>query len=281
MSIPKIRIRKFNPSILEKKRLSGDPPTVVILGPRNTGKSTILKDLLSFIKDIPMLVCMSGTEEGNGFYSKFMHPLMIHNDYKKDIVSSIIRHQKDKLKKCIKLGQDPRKMPELGTGLILDDCGFDKKNLHSQDLRFLFMNGRHLKIAVFVCLQYVMGLPPDIRTNVDYLFCMRNNKISDQKKIYEQYFGCFKKFAHFQEVFNVCTEDYGCLVLDNTSKSSNLEDCIFYYKATPDRNYKIGSPDLWRYLDIRYKEECEEDDDDNGNGQVNIIVKKEPPPARE
>jgi hypothetical protein len=38
MSIPKIKIRKFNPDILEVKRLAGYTPTIVILGKKGTGK---------------------------------------------------------------------------------------------------------------------------------------------------------------------------------------------------------------------------------------------------
>lgn len=34
MSVPKIRIRKFNPEILETRRLHGSPPTIVVIGKR-------------------------------------------------------------------------------------------------------------------------------------------------------------------------------------------------------------------------------------------------------
>jgi hypothetical protein len=273
----KFKIRKFNPAILEKRRLEfGHTPTVLALGPRNTGKSTLTKDLLFHIKDIPMFVCMSGTEGGNGFYSKFMHHLMIHKGFRKDIINNIISHQEEKLGKVIDAGYDPKKVPALDVGLLLDDCGFEPKNLRSEELRYIFMNGRHMKIAMFACLQYVMGFPPDIRSNIDYLFVMRNNNYTELKKIYDNFFGCFKRFDEFLEVFRECTDGYGCLVLDKTSKSYKLEECVFYYEAVPNRNYQMCPRSTWAYLDDRYDKTREQTEkDDVIDKPSRIIVKKQ------
>ena len=241
----------------------------------NSGKSTLIADLMWYMRRIPMFICMSGTEEGNGFYGKHMHPLLIHGEYKKDIVSGLIKQQKDKLKKCLRAGIDPNSRPDLGSGLLLDDCGFNKRLFHQEDIRLLFMNGRHWKICFIVSLQYMMGIPPDLRTNIDFVFCLRENIVANQKRLYDNFFGCFKKFSHFQEAFNECTENYECLVLDNTAKSTKVENCVFYYKATPDREYKLGSKDLWTYLNSRYKED--DDDDDEGEKiQSSIVIKKAP-----
>ncbi len=242
----------------------------------NSGKSTLIADLMWYMRKTPMFICMSGTEEGNGFYGKHMHPLLIHGEYKKNIVSSLIRQQKDKLKKCLKAGIEPNSRPDLGTGLLLDDCGFNKKLFYQEDIRLLFMNGRHWKICFIVSLQYMMGIPPDLRTNIDFVFCLRENIVANQRKLYDNFFGCFKKFAEFQEAFNECTENYECLVLDNTAKSTKVENCVFYYKAKPDRDYKLGSRDLWSYLNSRYKENEDEDEDEDDRGRSSIVIKKAP-----
>jgi len=277
MSVPKIRIRQFNPELLETRRLHGSPPTILVLGKRGSGKSTLITDLMWHMHKIPMFICMSGTEEGNGFYSQYMHPLCIHGDYKKEITSNLIKQQKDKLKKCLKAHIDPNTRPELGVGLLLDDCGFDKKIMSQKDVRMLFMNGRHWKVCFIVSLQYMMGMPPDLRTNVDFVFCLRENITANQKRLYDNFFGCFKKFAQFQVAFNACTNNYQCIVLDNTSKSTRVEDCVFHYKATPNRKYKLGSKELWNYLDSRYKENFDDDDDELEDPSSSaLIVKKGP-----
>ena len=56
------------------------------------------------------------------------------------------------------------------------------------------------------------------------------------------------------ETVNSCTEGYDCLVLDNTSKSNNIQDCVFWYRAKPNRNFKIGSKELWKYCQKNYDE---------------------------
>jgi len=242
-----------------------------------THNSTLISDLMWHMRKIPMFICMSGTEEGNGFYGKHVHPLLVHGEYKKDIVSNLIKQQRDKLKKCKKAGINHITRPDLDSGLLLDDCGFDKKIMNQEDMRLLFMNGRHFKICLIISLQYMMGLPPALRTNTDFVFCLRENIVANQKRLYDNYFGCFQKFSHFQEAFNECTNNYECLVLDNTSKSTKIEDCVYYYKATPNRDYKLGSKDLWAYLNSRYKDDdSDSDNDDRGKVQSSVVIKKAP-----
>jgi hypothetical protein len=45
---------------------------------------------------------------------------------------------------------------------------------------------------------------------------------------------------------DACTENYECLVLDNTVKSNKIQDCVFWYKATVRKNFRVGSPQLWQ-----------------------------------
>ena len=44
---------------------------------------------------------------------------------------------------------------------------------------------------------------------------------------------------------DACTENYECLVLDNTVKSNKIQDCVFWYKATMHKNFKVGAPEYW------------------------------------
>lgn len=43
----------------------------------------------------------------------------------------------------------------------------------------------------------------------------------------------FPTFDVFCEVMDMCTDDYGCIVIDNTVNSARLEDRVFWYKAEP------------------------------------------------
>ena len=56
----------------------------------------------------------------------------------------------------------------------------------------------------------------------------------------------------FNQVMNSCTENFECLVLDNTSRSNKIEDCVFWYKAKLHDNFRIGSPALWNFHQKNY-----------------------------
>ena len=55
-----------------------------------------------------------------------------------------------------------------------------------------------------------------------------------------------------------CTANYECLVINNNSKSNALQDQIFWYKAEPHADFKLGSKEFW---DIS-KELASDDEDD-------------------
>ena len=47
-------------------------------------------------------------------------------------------------------------------------------------------------------------------------------------------------------MFDACTANYECLVIDNTVNSNNVEDCIFWYKASVDiPDFRMCAPVYW------------------------------------
>ena len=94
-------------------------------------------------------------------------------------------------------------------------------------------------------MQYPLGVPPNLRTNIDYVFILREPYISNRKRIYENYAGMFPTFESFCQVMDQCTENYECLVINNNSKSNKLDDQIFWYKAQPHGDFKLGSQQFW------------------------------------
>ena len=67
----------------------------------------------------------------------------------------------------------------------------------------------------------------------------------------------------FSKVMDACTENYECLVLDNTVKSNKITDCVFWYKATVRKGFRVGSPNLWKLhkkmYNPKYLDQKEED----------------------
>tara|TARA_B100000963_G_scaffold361967_1_gene401399 strand:+ start:232 stop:1047 length:816 start_codon:yes stop_codon:yes gene_type:complete len=235
-----INLSRFNPKSIEERRVNGaGPATCVFIGKRGTGKSTLVADILYHIRKINAGVAISATEDGNEFYSSYIPKILIHSEYKPEIISQVINRQKNVIKE--------KKTTDKDVFILLDDCMYDKKMVRDTNIRGIFMNGRHWRISFMLTMQYCMDLPPDLRSNIDYIFVLRENIIQNQEKIYKNFFGIFPHFSIFQDVMNCCTEGYDCLVLDNTSKSNKIQDCVFWYRAKPERRFKIGSKELWEY----------------------------------
>jgi hypothetical protein len=62
-----------------------------------------------------------------------------------------------------------------------------------------------------------------------------------------------------------CTENFECLVINNNAKSNRLEDQVFWYKAEPHCDFKLGAEILWQQSSRMI---CDsDDDDDEGNAK--------------
>ena len=221
-------------------------PVIVFIGRRDTGKSFLVRDLLYYHQEIPIGTVISGTEAGNGFYGSHVPKLFIHDEYNSAIVENVLKRQKLVIKQIKKENQAYGKSNIDGRAfVILDDCLWDNGWAKDKMMRLLFMNGRHWKIMTVITMQYPLGIPPNLRTNIDYVFILREPYLTNRKRIYENYAGMFPTFESFCQVMDQCTENYECLVIDNNSKSNKLEDQIFWYKAEPHDNFKLGSKEFW------------------------------------
>jgi hypothetical protein len=241
-----LELRKFDMKSIQFKPNENKGPVVVLIGKRDTGKSFLVRDLLYYQQDIPIGTVISGTEEGNGFYGKMVPRLFIHNEYNSAIIENILKRQRTVLKQVKKEMEtykrstiDPRAF------VILDDCLYDNTWSRDKLMRLLFMNGRHWKIMLVITMQYPLGIPPTLRTNIDYVFILRENYIANRKRIYENYAGMFPTFEAFCQVMDQCTENYECLVINNNSKSNKLNDQVFYYKADNHNDFRLGSKEFW------------------------------------
>ena len=241
-----LELKKFNMNKITFNPNENKGPVVVLIGRRDTGKSFLVRDLLYYHRNIPIGTVISGTEAGNGFYSAHVPKLFIHEEYSSGIIENILKRQRSVIKEVKKQIQiykksqiDPRAF------CILDDCLFDSSWTKDKMMRLLFMNGRHWKIMLIITMQYPLGIPPTLRTNIDYVFILREPYIANRKRIYENYAGMFPSFESFCQVMNQCTENFECLVIDNNVKSNKLNDQIFWYKAQQHGDFKLGSKEFW------------------------------------
>jgi len=221
-------------------------PVIVFIGRRDTGKSFLIRDLLYHHQDIPIGTVISGTEIANPFFSSMVPKAFIHYEYNTVLIENVLKRQKMALQTMQKQKDqygkttiDPR------TFVILDDCLYDNKWARDVLMRSLFMNGRHWRIMLCISMQYPLGIPPNLRTNIDYVFILRENYIANRKRIWENYASMFPTLESFCSIMDQTTENFECLVINNNAKSNQIQDQIFWYKAQNRPEFKLGSKEMW------------------------------------
>lgn len=247
-----LRLKKF-----DMRRLRYDS-VAVLLGKRNTGKSFLVNDILYNNRDIPLGTIVSPSEEANQFFTPKVPGFFIHSEFSSGLLERVVKRQKKAIKAWQKdKSYDPRAF------VVFDDCMFDSASWNNdKNVRLLFMNGRHYKMMFLITMQFPLGIPPVLRTNVDFVFILRETVNSNRKRIYEHWAGMFPNFKDFCHTLDQCTENYECLVIDNTSKSSKLEDMVYWYKASSHDNFRLGAPIFWQ-MAAKYPQKKNEDDEDN------------------
>ena len=254
-----LELKRFDMKNISFKPNENKGPVIVLIGRRDTGKSFLVRDLLYYQQEIPIGTVISGTEEGNGFYAKMVPRIFVHNEYNTAIIENVLKRQRTVLKQ-IKHEMETYKRSTIDPRafVILDDCLYDSTWTRDKMMRLLFMNGRHWKVMLVITMQYPLGIPPTLRTNIDYVFILRENYIANRKRIYDNYAGMFPTFESFCQVMDQCTENYECLVINNNSKSNKLQDQVFWYKADGHNDFKLGSKEFWE-LSKGMKDEDEEE----------------------
>jgi len=272
-----LQLKRFDMRMITFKPDENKGPVVVLIGRRDTGKSFLIRDLLYFHQDIPIGTVISGTEAGNGFYSSLVPKLFIHEEYSSILVENVLRRQKVVLKQIKKEMDTYRKCSiDPRTFVILDDCLYDNSWARDKLMRLLFFNGRHWKIMLIITMQYPLGVPPTLRTNIDYVFILREPYISNRKRIWENYASMFPTLESFCSVMDQTTENFECLVINNNTKSNKLSDQIFWYKAEKRPDFRLGSKEFWELSKGMASDDEDEPYDPNSakKNKPGITVKK-------
>lgn len=235
----------FNPATIGVDR------ALLFIGKRDSGKTFIMKAVCyALSRKIPEAVIFSTTEEGNGAWGKNFPPIYIHGSYNPEILQGIYDRQKKRRKQNTMT-------PIL---VILEDQSFDKSIFRCPVLANILMNGRHYDIMMMISTQYCRSVTTDLRSQFDFVFCCLEKIVANRKRLYEDYFGVFPTFESFNEVMMNCTANYGCLVMNNVTRSCAIQDSVFYFKAKDHGNYKFGSRAYWLFHYMHYKEEEDAED---------------------
>ena len=208
-----IIFQEFNPSTLKPARPS------VIIGKRNTGKTILIKDLISkTCSDVLYRTIIAATDKPA--YTGMAPDEQLHEIYSPDIVNGVLNRQ-------------TQPNTEIRRAyFVLDNCMYDTSWTKDPLLLGLMSKTQAYQVTVFLSMSYALAMQPVMRSKIDYVFIFREPIAQNRKRLYEFYACIFPTYEQFCEVLDTYTTDYGCLVIDNTTQSTRLEDRVFYYKAT-------------------------------------------------
>ena len=230
-----LKVKKFDMTAIKPHRI------LLMVAKRSSGKSCLLFDAMSNMRDrFDYCMAFCPTLDTSSKLREHMPACCIYDRFIPSKVDSLVKLASD-------LASQGKERSFL---LILDDCMFDKSVSRNSALRYAFYNGRHIRLTVMVICQAATDLTPEMRSQVDIVFALKEGNIQNRLKLYNMYFGIFSTFDDFNTVFSRCTQNFECLVLDNTKSTTEPQDCCFWYKAKVDHSpFKLGRRVFFRLED--------------------------------
>jgi hypothetical protein len=254
----KLQLKKFNMKSMP------DHVTMAMIAKRASGKSYLTREILFHLRHIPTTIAISRTEKLNKFYGDFIPDIYIYDQYSSEILNKIYSRQAKIIEDNDKRKKEGKRLKDARLIIIMDDCMSSKGSwIKEQQISELFFNGRHYEISFILTMQYAVGIPPEMRSNLDFIFLLAEDFISNKKKLFDHYAGMFPSFDVFNHVFTQITADYGVMVINNRVHSTDITKKVFWYKAKDTPDFTIGSK--------RYKKYHKKNYDKNWNKKVDLF----------
>jgi len=241
-----IYIRRFDPlSILPIK----EGKRVFICAKTGAGKSQFLKNIITFIHNkIPVWKFLSPSEQGNHQYGGyFFNDLPIDFELKDEVFKNVKTRQERVHKKwAIPNTSDPVEFKyDPGMAFICDDISTEEKFFKdSKELAWIMTVSRNFHLLLFFLTQRYTLLPVKHRTQFSHVVMFAIDRKADITTLYSEFCSFFDNIQQFKEVYQLCLEDNGCMIIDINVKSMNPSDKVFYFKYIYSKylpKVKVGS----------------------------------------
>lgn len=233
-------VKRFDPDTFKPNR------AIMCLGKTGSGKSTLVNHLAYILsKHVTFAIAMTPSIDTQEMFRKFLPKCLVRSEFCEAVLQALLDHQKECLERGCAINN---------VAVFLDDLGYDKTIFKTKVVRQLFMNGRHLGITLVFAMQYMMDVGPDIRGNTGYIFAFADQVRENRQRLWKNYFGMFSTFAGFDKTFAKCTENFECLVMDNTNQQNQVDSTVFYFKARMDLpKFKLVSPQFQKLAKLSSK----------------------------
>jgi len=248
----KQQIKKFNLKDLKPYSF------IVIIGTRGSGKTTIIKEILYNFRHIirtPLLV--SATSQQTGAYSGIIPDLLIHEEYKPEIMEITFQNQL-RLRNDMDNGKVRKDIKHV-SAIVLDDfCGTNPVWKTDPSLEKLIYNGRHPYLFIIMCVQTPKDIPHKFRDNIDYIFVTNISTEKRKKFLFDNFWdGKFGEFNVFINSFNsILKVKHNFIIInagsDENNKQGNkvkdISDYIYWARARDPKTLpkkRLGNSFYW------------------------------------
>ncbi|QHN71300.1 hypothetical protein [Mollivirus kamchatka] len=213
------------------------------VGRKGSGKTSgMIYAAMMLYRLFDFAVALSPASQTRDILAMFMPASCIHSDLPDKFLEELI----DETGKLTAAGHEVRLL------LMMDDLMYDSTVLNTKPAKKLYKMGRHHKITFFNAVQYVRDMAKNSRAQHDYIFAAGDTSPENMDALYEIFFSSkIRNREDFDDLFTMITADYGMMVLDLTSTSDNIQDCIFRYQAPHPNTFHrvavhIGGRSQWK-----------------------------------
>jgi len=228
----KILINEYN-----KNSIFGN--TSLIIGSRNTGKTTLIND---------MIIGIQNEVKEIHYISPSAHlqklPYKTYNSIEDFDFKNYLEHISYKRNENEGI---------YNTILILNDCMLNKSIFENKSFRELIFNGKCYNITLIISMQFTLGISPEIRANFDNIFLFSEKNMTNIKRLWGHYGGIFSSFNTFKEIFSNLTKKFGVMIIENRVVDKDITDLIFWYKV--DNYNNIGLLDVNKFMKLEKPKE--------------------------
>lgn len=202
--------------------------SIIIYGPRRTGKSTLLLHILTFLqnmKKIGRIAVFTSTD--------------MNNFYKAHIPDSTTFGVEDAGENIEKIMEFMRFLIEedIDDGIlrqytiVLDDFSWNKKfAVYDQTFAKLFTTARHYNMSVIILIQNPTGAMNWVRNNADFSFILKTPGFDAKERIWKDQLDFINKKEAFK-FMDDNTLNFQAIVVKRTDPNAEINERVFTYTA--------------------------------------------------
>lgn len=194
-----------------------DYATIMIIGKRGAGKSTIVNNILSKYDEnfLANSLIISPTEQYTPNYSKKYPYTHIETEYQQEYIEQYLN---------------------TGPGaIVLDNClksnGHWKNDLYLMEL---LHHAKYYNKLLIITSSFPLDFD-DSKNAFDYIFLLSEDFFQNQKRLYDHYAEIYETFELFKNDFVNLTKHYNAMVINQNSNKNN-NDQISWFNAVFNYN---------------------------------------------